>query len=174
MGEVVLDLQISLSHKAEEGQQGEGMQDLKHRMEEISARCREGLSSSLDLGSRHVVMDAAIKELDAEVLGAGDVRALGLQLLGSKTRGFWLEKEEAAFAQGVRRHDREFELIQRDFLPHKTISELIAYYYNVWKIKYTPAAESHHMARRAKKEKAARLASPMAQQKDLPVGSQKS
>ena len=40
-------------------------------------------------------------------------------------------------ASGVRQHDREFELIQRDHLPHKTMSQLICYYYNVWKLRYT-------------------------------------
>ena len=40
-------------------------------------------------------------------------------------------------AAGVRQHDREFELIQRDHLPHKTMSQLICYYYNVWKLRYT-------------------------------------
>jgi hypothetical protein len=154
----------------------EGAQSLKMKKEEIVARCVEGLTASLDLGSRHVVMDLAIRELDAEVLGPGDDRTLGVHLLGSKTRALWVEKDEASFAQGVKKHDREFELIQRDYLPHKTMSQLISYYYNVWKIRYTATSESHHAAKRAKKEKVAKLASPTApgsQQKEL-SSSQKS
>ena len=128
---------------------------------EMRESCMEGLSASLDLQSRHAVMDSTIREMDAEVLGPGDVRALGMHLLGSKARSLWVEKDEAAFANGIRKHDREFELIQRDFLPHKTMSDLIAYYYNVWKIRYTTAADTHHLARRAKKDKAqTKMASP--------------
>ena len=127
---------------------------------EMKESCMEGLSSSLDLLSRHAVMDSTIREMDAEVLGPGDVRALGMHLLGSKARALWVEKDEAAFATGIKKHDREFELIQRDFLPHKTMSDLIAYYYNVWKIRYTTAADSHHLARRAKKDKGKMGTSP--------------
>ena len=44
--------------------------------------------------------------------------------MGSKTKAQWTEKEEVAFAEGVRHHDREFELIQRDYLPHKTMGQV--------------------------------------------------
>lgn len=72
-------------------------------------------------------------------------QTLGLTLMGSKTQRLWAEKEEVAFADGVRRHDREFELIQRDFLPHKTMSQLICYYYNVWKLRYTKVSDEQNV-----------------------------
>lgn len=147
MGEVV---QMGLGLRAEGGGQVK---------EGIVASCRQGLSTSLDLLSRHTVMDATIREMDAELLGPGEVRALGMHLLGSKARALWCEEDEGAFALGIKEHDREFELIQRDYLPHKAMSELIAYYYNVWKTRATPAADSHHIARRAKKDKA-KVSSP--------------
>lgn len=44
--------------------------------------------------------------------------------MGSKTKAQWTEKEEVAFAEGVSHHNREFELIQRDYLPHKTMGQV--------------------------------------------------
>jgi hypothetical protein len=61
--------------------------------------------------------------------------------VGSKAQASWTPREEDAFAAGVHQHDHEFELIQRDHLPQKSMGQLICYYYNVWKLRYTKVIE---------------------------------
>ncbi|KAG1673554.1 hypothetical protein FOA52_003854 [Chlamydomonas sp. UWO 241] len=116
----------------------------------MQAKQRKRLTSERDLHQRHYLMDDTVKELDKKL--GGLCKVMGVSSMGSKIKALWVDKDEVAFAAGVRRHDREFELIQRDFLPHKTMSQLICYYYNIWKIRYTKAAAVWHVERKARKE----------------------
>lgn len=48
----------------------------------------------------------------------------------------WSPTDEAAFAAGLRRHDRDFHALRKEFLPTKSMASIISYYYNIWKIRW--------------------------------------
>ncbi|GAX75309.1 hypothetical protein CEUSTIGMA_g2754.t1 [Chlamydomonas eustigma] len=121
-----------------------------HSNQAIGRRCMKKLSREGDLHRRHSIMDATVKELDCN-LGEKHLKLLGMTHAGFKAQGCWTPREEDAFAAGIKQHDREFELIQRDQLPQKSMSQLICYYYNVWKLRYTQAANDWHVKRKARK-----------------------
>eukprot|EP00798_Chlamydomonas_sp_ICE-L_P016078 gene16078-22217_t len=120
---------------------------------DICTSVREQLAIASDLHQRHSVMDNTVALLDAE-MGKGVSEILGMSSMGSKacSKAGWCEADEAAFAAGVRRHDREFGLLQKEFLPAKTMAQIVSYYYNIWKIHYTQAAADWHVERLNKRK----------------------
>jgi len=129
------------------------------------------LNAAPNLNARHAVMDATVLEMDENLLGPNLVKALSMESLGSKVKASWTPVEEDAFVAGLRQHNREFQSIQRDFLPEKSIAQIIDYYYNIWKIRYTDASVQWHLehwtlkeARAAEEEAAAKQQKQQQQQ----------
>eukprot|EP00955_Chlamydomonas_euryale_P090194 364520-Chlamydomonas_euryale.AAC.2 len=61
--------------------------------------------------------------------------------MGGLVRKLWSEEEEILFATGMQQlRRRDFGLMQRKFLPHKTPQQLVSYYYNIWKPRRTDEA----------------------------------
>ncbi|KAL6755209.1 hypothetical protein V8C86DRAFT_2682585 [Haematococcus lacustris] len=97
-------------------------------------------------------MDSTVAEMDAAMPEL--VKRLGLSALGSKVRVEWSAAQEAAFVAGIRLHERNFERIQKEQLPDKTVEQIISYYYNIWKIRYTQDSVDWHNERRLWKAEA--------------------
>jgi len=74
--------------------------------------------------------------------------------MGKVVRNEWSEEEERKFEEGILKHGRDFSRIQSDFLRHKSIGELVLYYYNVWKQRRTPAAGEYYSEKRKREEDA--------------------
>lgn len=85
-------------------------------------------------------MAAAHEALKAS-LGPHRAAALGLLSCGADAlRGLLSEGEEAALEAGMREFGRAFHTIRAELLPGRTPFDLHNYYYNVWKLRATPAA----------------------------------
>jgi hypothetical protein len=39
------------------------------------------------------------------------------------------------FAAGIAHHDRAFGKLRAQYLPHKSMADVVSYYYNIWKIR---------------------------------------
>lgn len=101
--------------------------------------------ASLKPGScLHCLCRAAWVESSQQQLSAavGSLAAisLGLETMGTCIRASWTEEEEEALALGLRAYGRDFHAIQQDYVPTRTVHDLVDYYYNVWKLKATRQA----------------------------------
>lgn len=68
------------------------------------------------------------------------VQDLGLPFMGYRVRRGWTTEDEVLFEEGIRSVGRDFTKLQTKFLPRKNVSEIVLYYYNIWKVKRTHAA----------------------------------
>eukprot|EP00887_Chlorella_sp_A99_P006204 scaffold3.g6204.t1 len=89
---------------------------------------------------------AAVEQARADLsaaLGPAAARALGLGLagaMGAAYVGTLSQEEEELMHVGFREHGRAFRAVQREFVPTRTVFELINWYYNVTKNKATAQA----------------------------------
>lgn len=67
---------------------------------------------------------------------------LGLDLMGSVIGRDWNDRDAALLEEGMRLVGRDFRRIAVSLLSNRKESELILYYYNVWKTKATPRARA--------------------------------
>ena len=84
---------------------------------------------------------AAAHEALKSALGPQRAAALGLLSAGAAAcAGLLGGGEEAALEAGMREFGRAFHTIRAELLPGRTPFDLHNYYYNVWKLRATPAA----------------------------------
>ncbi|GAB4822196.1 hypothetical protein N2152v2_009242 [Parachlorella kessleri] len=112
---------------------------------------------------RAVWVDRSQQQLSAAV-GSLAAISLGLETMGSCIGGSWTEEEEEALCAGMRAYGRDFHAIQSDYVPSRSVHDLIDYYYNVLKLKATrravqwyqdrAQAEADHQAELERQEQA--------------------
>ena len=56
----------------------------------------------------------------------------------------WSEEEAAAFEAGLDAHGRRFDLLHAHMLPHRSVRELVSFFYDVWKTRSTQRARAWH------------------------------
>ena len=81
------------------------------------------------------------------VLGSKVASLLGLDTMGTAYIGTLSADEETLLHAGLKEHGREFHAVRLEFVPTRTVHELINHYYNVWKLKATPQARHWHLER---------------------------
>jgi hypothetical protein len=86
------------------------------------------------------------RQLSAAV-GSLAAISLGLETMGSCISGSWTEEEEEALCAGMRAYGRDFHAIQSDYVPSRSVHDLIDYYYNVLKLKATQRAVQWYQER---------------------------
>lgn len=101
------------------------------------------------LPQRNAAMEALLASLDRQPENR-QLQELGSARMGAKERQHWKPSEEDAFASGIAVHGRDFESLRDGYLPDRSVSDVVAYYYNVWKIRYNPAAQRWHAQRHAR------------------------
>lgn len=69
----------------------------------------------------------------AAVPAALGVRTMGL---GYAAHGGWSGDEETLFSLGYAKHLREFAELRDEFLPQRSVAQLVGYYYNVYKLRH--------------------------------------
>ncbi len=88
-------------------------------------------------------MERSQRQLSA-VVGSLAAISLGLETMGSCIGVGWTEEEEEALCAGMRAYGRDFHAIQSDYVPSRSVHDLIDYYYNVLKLKATQRAVQWH------------------------------
>ncbi|CAD7695438.1 unnamed protein product [Ostreobium quekettii] len=99
-----------------------------------------------DLQARQQWVDESSMALEEQLGSAAKV--LGLQCMGSRVRRTWSGEEEMAFETGLNELGRDFTVIQQDYVPSKTLEDVILYYYNIWKTRWTEAAQRWYAKKR--------------------------
>ena len=84
------------------------------------------------------------------------VSDLGLDRLGSALCALYSPAEEAAISEAMGRHGRDFGTIVRRCLGHRTVPDLVLYYYNVLKTGATPAARAWRLEEASRKGEGAK------------------
>ncbi|KAG1672244.1 hypothetical protein FOA52_002946 [Chlamydomonas sp. UWO 241] len=105
---------------------------LQPQHELVQAARLQLAGSGLCFEQRHEILAVALKQMDSAARGEG--RVVDTDGMGPRVRSEWSAQDEAAFGAGLaalRHHD--FVLLRRDYLPHKSVTELVSYYYNVAK-----------------------------------------
>lgn len=95
---------------------------------------------------RHHLMDDIIRHWDNAWGAQG--KALGTADMGAKVRKSWTPEEEKLFAAGFEKYGRAFREVRKACLPGKTVEDIVAYYYNVWKLLYTHDSRVWHLCTR--------------------------
>eukprot|EP01025_Chloroclados_australasicus_P028538 TRINITY_DN2828_c0_g1_i2.p1 TRINITY_DN2828_c0_g1~~TRINITY_DN2828_c0_g1_i2.p1 ORF type:complete len:717 (-),score=101.32 TRINITY_DN2828_c0_g1_i2:108-2258(-) len=120
-----------------ETQEGESHQAVIPPMLDVRERTEEIPSQEIDLIGQLVCHRISKHVRDQEqILSAQDVgEKLGFGYMGLIVGRDWDLQDKWLFCQGLCEiGKRDFNALQKDYLQHKTNSQLVSYYYNVWKI----------------------------------------
>ena len=75
------------------------------------------------------------------------VDMLGLRTMGAREANTLTEDQQEAFGNGMKKHGRNFPMIQKEFLPNVSCCAMASYYYDVWKLQAVPAAKRFYQER---------------------------
>jgi len=75
------------------------------------------------------------------------VDLLGLRTMGARVANTLTEDQQEAFGEGMKKHGRNFPMIQKEFLPNVSCCTMASYYYDVWKLRAVPAARRFYQER---------------------------
>lgn len=80
-----------------------------------------------------------------------------MQKIGYRVRWGWSATDELCFEQGIRCLGRDFVTLRNSFLPGKDVSEVILYYYNIWKTQRSHSAKMWYAELREEKLESQRI-----------------